>query len=123
MEARDQAIIENWNAFDNLLPGLLRTHLGKLALMRYEKLVRCFDSMTDGLEYARARYPDDHYSLHPVVSLAGDPNIAVTAAGARCNSASPRHRERRIAGTAAVARVTLTTRRSSAPSAAARSVR
>ena len=91
MEARDQAIIENWNAFDNLLPGLLGTHLGQLALMRYERLVRCFDSMADGLEYARVRYPDDYYSLHPVVSVTGDPNIAVIAADARSNSAGLLH--------------------------------
>lgn len=66
-EALQQAVDQNFEAFEKLLPELIKTHLGKHALMRDAEVVEVFDSVRDAMIYGQKEYPDDLFSIQQVI--------------------------------------------------------
>jgi hypothetical protein len=64
--SKEQAVNDNFAAFQQMLPSLMQTHQGKFALLRDEKAVEFFDSVADAIKYARTNYSDDLYSIQLV---------------------------------------------------------
>jgi ABC-type uncharacterized transport system permease subunit len=60
-EQMRQAINMNMEAFKTLLPGLLETDKGRFALIRNGALVRTFETMAEGAQYANKTYADGLY--------------------------------------------------------------
>ena len=66
MKSKEQAVSENFEAFEKQLPKLLQTHAGKYALLRDKKVVEFFDSVGDAVKYGRDNFPDSLYSVQLV---------------------------------------------------------
>ena len=55
-----QAEVEkNHEAFEKILPQLMRTHEGKYALLRDRNIVELFDSFADAEQFGSAKFADD----------------------------------------------------------------
>ena len=72
-QSKEQAVTENFAAFQKELPRLLAEgYVGKYALLRDEKIVEFFNSVGDALKYARDNYRDDLYSIQLVTAEVED---------------------------------------------------
>lgn len=69
-EKMEQELINNYKAFQKLLPELEPTDAGKFALMRKEKLIQIFDSPGDAMKFADEKYTDELYSIQQITSRA-----------------------------------------------------
>lgn len=59
----------NFVAFRAILPQLLKTHLGKFAVMRRGEIVEFFDTLGDAARFARERFGEDGgFSIQEVTS-------------------------------------------------------
>lgn len=67
-DAIQDAVDRNFAAFKTELPMLLRTHAGKFALLRHEKVIQTFDSARDAVIFAQVQYPDGLYSIQEITS-------------------------------------------------------
>ena len=56
----------NYAAFKKLLPDVLEEHRGKYAVMRDKKIVGFFRTVDEAGPFARAKFPDWHYSIQLV---------------------------------------------------------
>ena len=61
-----EALKENDNAFERLLPDLLRTDRGRCALLRDGVLVRTYSTMSEAANSAQETFPDGLYILRKV---------------------------------------------------------
>lgn len=63
---RKQAIDENFEAFQQILPQILIAHHGKVALLRDRKLEGVFDTSVEAIRAGKQRYPDKMFSVSTV---------------------------------------------------------
>lgn len=56
----------NFEAFERMLPDLLKDYAGKYVLLRDTKLIEKFDTAGDALIFAQAQFPDGLYSIQEV---------------------------------------------------------
>ena len=63
---------QNFEAFQRLLPELVKTDEGKYVLLRHGEVIRAFGSAGDALIYAEDTYPDGLFSIQLVTSEAVD---------------------------------------------------
>jgi hypothetical protein len=63
---RKQAIDENFEAFQQILPQILIAHHGKVALLRDRKLQGVFDTSVEAIRVGKERYPDKMFSVSTV---------------------------------------------------------
>ena len=66
IEEKTAEVNKNFIAFQKLLPSIDPRHSGKFAVLRKEKIIDYFDSMSDAAKYADALYEDGLYSLQEV---------------------------------------------------------
>ena len=66
------AVDRNYEAFTKLLPELMKTQMGKYALLRDGAVVEFFDSANDALIYAEREFPDNLFSIQQVVDVIAD---------------------------------------------------
>ncbi len=62
----NEEVRQNFEAFQNLLPGILKQKRGKIALMRDEQIVDYFDTRSQARAAAEARYADGIWSIQEV---------------------------------------------------------
>jgi hypothetical protein len=72
VKSKEQAVSENFEAFEKQLPQLLQAHAGKYALLRDKKVVEFFDSVGDAVKYGRDNFPDSLYSVQLVTQEVED---------------------------------------------------
>jgi hypothetical protein len=72
VKSKEQAVSENFEAFEKQLPQLLQTHAGKYALLRDKKVVEFFDSVGDAVKYGRDNFADGLYSVQLVTQEVED---------------------------------------------------
>ena len=70
--SRQEIVDRNFESFQKELPELLKTHRGKYALIRDEKVVEFFDSVRDALIYGRDNFSDEAYSVQKVTDTPED---------------------------------------------------
>jgi hypothetical protein len=58
----------NFAVFQQELPTLLHTELGKYALYRHGSRVECFDTWADANRAGRKLYPDEVFSVQEVTT-------------------------------------------------------
>ncbi len=66
-ENLQRAVDENFEAFQKLLPELMKTRPGKYALMREGEVVEFFDSARDAMIFGQNQYSDGLFSIQQVV--------------------------------------------------------
>ena len=66
-DLQTKQVKENFKAFQKELPKLMKKYPGWYAIMRDKKVVAVFKSMNDGRPYARKRFPDNIYSVQPII--------------------------------------------------------
>lgn len=71
-EQRLEEVTKNFQAFQKLLPSIERRFAGKFAVLRKEEIIDYFDSMSDAVKYAEAKYEDSLYSIQKVSSRVVD---------------------------------------------------
>jgi hypothetical protein len=69
---RQEEVDRNYEAFQKLLPQLLKTHPGKYAVMRHQKAVEFFDSARDAMVYGQKAFNDGLFSVQPVTESVTD---------------------------------------------------
>ena len=57
---------ENYKAFKELLPELLKDHWWRFALMHNKEVVHIFDSVHDAVVFAKDKYEDELFSVQEV---------------------------------------------------------
>lgn len=62
----------NYDVFEQLLPGLLATRRGEVALMRGGQVLDFFGSEAVALREGRARYPDGLFSVQEITDRPAD---------------------------------------------------
>lgn len=70
--ARQIEVDRNLEAFRTQLPGLLKTHAGKYALLRHQEVVEFFDTLTDALIAGQKLYSDQLFSIQEITDSAVD---------------------------------------------------
>lgn len=66
IEEKTAEVNKNFKVFKGLLPSIDPRHSGKFAVLRKEKIIDYFDSMSDAAKYADALYEDGLYSIQEV---------------------------------------------------------
>lgn len=73
IKLQKQAEIDrNYEAFKNILPELMKNHVGQFVVMRYEKPVAFFDTTRDAMVYAVKTYEDGLFSVQEVTQKSID---------------------------------------------------
>lgn len=72
LEERQHAVDENYEAFKELLPDLIKTQAGKFALLHDRAVVQTFDTARDAMIYAEKTFPDGLYSVQEVTGAIVD---------------------------------------------------
>ena len=68
----ENEVDRNYEAFERLLPELLTTERGKVALMRSGRIVDFFSSEALALAEGRGRFPDGLFSVQEVTDRPAD---------------------------------------------------
>jgi hypothetical protein len=66
MSIKEKTIAENYEAFERLLPKLLKTAEGKFALLRKRELVDVFETAGEAHAAGAARFDDGLFSVQKV---------------------------------------------------------
>ena len=66
-EDLQRAVDENFEAFQKLLPELMKTRPGKYALMREGEVVEFFDSARDAMIFGQTQFSDGLFSIQQVI--------------------------------------------------------
>ncbi|MGQ0527583.1 MAG: hypothetical protein ACT4OY_06090 [Alphaproteobacteria bacterium] len=69
---KQQEIDQNYEAFLEILPSLMKTQAGKFVIMRHKKTVEFFDTARDAMIYASNEYKDDLFSVQEVTDKVVD---------------------------------------------------
>ena len=69
LAARQAQVDQNLDAFLKELPGLAKTHPGKIALLHDKKIVGFYDTVPDAVTTASAMFPDGMFSIQPVTQI------------------------------------------------------
>lgn len=78
----------NYEAFQGLLPELMRDHAGRWALMRDRAVVETFDTYRDACVVARMLYPDVPFSVQEIAQTPSSYLLCQLASG--CCASKPR---------------------------------
>lgn len=70
--AKERAIVENYEAFEAMLPLLLQTHKDEFTLLRDREVVAFFDSASAAQGAGADRFPDGAFSIQKVEDKAID---------------------------------------------------
>lgn len=70
--ARQIEVDRNLDSFREKLPGLLRDHAGKYALIRHQEVVGFFDTVADALVAGQKLYSDQLFSIQEVTEAKVD---------------------------------------------------
>lgn len=65
---KQQEIDQNYEAFLELLPSLMKTHAGKFVVIKSQKPIEFFDTARDALIYANNKYADGFFSIQEVTN-------------------------------------------------------
>jgi len=57
---------QNFEAFNKLLPELIKSHAGKYALLHAGEVIEFFDTISDAVRYGHAKYGDLNFSIQQV---------------------------------------------------------
>ena len=71
-DAKTKEVLQNFEALQELLPGLLESHRGKFALMREGKIVEFFDSARDAALYGQKEFEDGLFSIQEITDQVVD---------------------------------------------------
>ena len=72
-ESIRQQVDANYKAFEQKLPGLLASHMGKFALMRNGEIIEFFDTARDAFVVGRKLYEEDYlFSVQEVIETPVD---------------------------------------------------
>lgn len=63
---RQQEVDRNYEEFKKVLPELLKSDLGRTALMRGGKVIACFDTDRDAIAAGRTFFEDQRFSIQEV---------------------------------------------------------
>ncbi len=74
-DARRAADEQNFAAFREVLPTILRTYTGSFALMREGRIVQFFSTEVDALNYGHQMFEDDLFSVIEVSDRAFDRDL------------------------------------------------
>ena len=69
---KQEQVDRNYEAFQELLPGLVASHAGKFALMRDGKIVEFFDTARDAQVAGTKLFPDEQFSIQQVIAMPVD---------------------------------------------------
>lgn len=69
---RQAEVDKNFEAFQTLLPELLKEQAGRYALMRHQKLVACFDTAKDAMTAGQTMFEDDIFSIQQITEATVD---------------------------------------------------
>lgn len=58
----------NFDAFQKLLPELMKEHAGQFAVMRDTKVIEFFDSLADAVKFGHGKFGDANFSVQEVTS-------------------------------------------------------
>ena len=72
MGDRRKEISGNLEFFLRELPNLLPLHRDKFALLRHQKIVGYYETVTDAVSAANTLYPDEIFSVQQVTDTAAD---------------------------------------------------
>ena len=59
---------KNFEAFQKLLPELIKTHPGKYAVMHDERPVEFFDTLADAVRFGHSQFGDRNFSVQEVTN-------------------------------------------------------
>ena len=71
-EDRQRIVDENYEAFKELLPDLIKTQAGKFALMHDRAVVETFDTARDAMIYGENAFSDGLFSIQEVTGAVVD---------------------------------------------------
>ena len=71
-EERQRAVDENYEAFKQLLPGLMQQQPGKFLLLHDRQAVEFFDTARDAMIYGQKAFPDGLFSIQQVTEAIVD---------------------------------------------------
>ena len=69
---QDQEVKANFEVFQKKLPDLLKTHKGKFALMRDEKIIDVYDSLEKASKEGFSQFKDERFSIQEVKGKLAD---------------------------------------------------
>ena len=64
---RQEEVDRNYEAFKKLLPDLIKTDVGRFALMHNQEVVECFDTIEDATKAGEERI-EGYYSIQKVTT-------------------------------------------------------
>ena len=65
---QQQEVDRNYEAFKKMMPDLLKSDPGRVALMRGGEVVMCFDTERDAIEAGRRFFEDRRFSIQKIRS-------------------------------------------------------
>ncbi len=68
MNAVQDSVDRNYEAFKKLLPGIIEKHQGRFALMRDEQLIALFDTANDAATAGDKLFEDGLFSIQEVTT-------------------------------------------------------
>ncbi len=67
-DSQQLEVDRNYEAFKKVLPGLLKSDPGRIALMHGGEVVMCFDTERDAIEAGRRFFEDRRFSIQKIRS-------------------------------------------------------
>ncbi len=65
-DSQQEEVDRNYEAFQAMLPELIKTDANRTALMRGRKVIACFDTSQDAIRAGRAMFEDGVFSIQEV---------------------------------------------------------
>lgn len=62
--SQQREVDQNFEAFNKLLPELVKSHAGKYALMHAGEVIEFFDTISDAVRYGHVKYGDNFSIQH-----------------------------------------------------------
>lgn len=72
MTDRQSEIDQNLDYFLSQLPKLLPQYRGKFAVLRHQKIVGYYDTISDAMSAGNSQYPDRIFSVQQVTDVSND---------------------------------------------------
>ena len=67
-QAHQKQVDENFHVFVKLLPELLKSHPGRYAVMHAGKVVEFFDTVSDAVRFAHAKFGNMNFSIQEITA-------------------------------------------------------
>ncbi|MDE0508937.1 MAG: hypothetical protein OXI17_09915 [Gammaproteobacteria bacterium] len=65
-KSQQEEVDQNYEAFVNILPDLIKTNANRFALMHDREVVACFDTSRDAIEAGKKLFNDSFFSVQEV---------------------------------------------------------